>query len=146
VYEYSSTLILLILAPEWTVCGLVGDCAAVVRDRSGDLISLCPPQRGEYANTTYFATYPQVLDWLDVRVLDVPVQTAAVLTDGLLELTMNVAENRPFAPFFAPLFAFVAANEQEEQAAAELAEFLTSERINARTYDDKTLVLVHRPA
>jgi len=145
---YAATLVLLILSAEWTVGGLVGDCVAVVQPdtKTGDqeFISLCPPQRGEYANATYFVTHPRALDWLDVQVLHAPVQNAAVLSDGLLELAMNVAENRPFAPFFDPLFGFMTDATQADTATAELARFLDSARVNARTRDDKTLVLVRR--
>lgn len=151
--EYSATLVLLILADEWTACGLVGDCAAVVRRTDGTLVSLCAPQRGEYANTTNFATHPAAHQWLDIAVLAEPVDCAAVLSDGLLELAMNVGHNRPFAPFFNPLFSFAtvvagaddAAPEIDaEEAERQIEAFLASERVTARTSDDKTLVIAQR--
>lgn len=153
--EFSATLAVLILSDAWTVCGLVGDCAAVVRRADGTLQSLCTPQRGEYANTTNFATHPNASEWLDVAVLPEPVECAAVFSDGLLEMSMNVEHNRPFAPFFDPLFSFIGAvaNTSEEGSAIEhgdaqrqIESFLNSERVNARTGDDKTLVLAQRRA
>jgi hypothetical protein len=144
--EYAATLILLVLSNAWTVCGSVGDCAAVVADARGRLQSLCPPQRGEYVNATNFATHPQSDQWLDVQVRRGAVRSAAVFSDGLLELAMNVAHNRPFAPFFEPLFAFAGAATDGHAARDQLEAFLDSTRVNARTGDDKTLVLVHRLA
>jgi hypothetical protein len=42
------------------------------------------------------------------------------------------------------LFAFVAQTDQEEQASRHLMDFLNSERVCARTDDDKSLVLAVR--
>ena len=152
--EWATTLLLLVLSHEWTVCGLVGDCAAVVRTVGGELLSLCPPQKGEYANMTNFLSQPDALASLDVAVLPEPVTSAAAFSDGLLELALNVAHNRPFVPFFDPLFAFAASidmasvedadAENKVTAHAQLAGFLDSPRVNARTDDDKTLVLTYR--
>ena len=139
--DWATTLLLLVLDPAWTVCGLIGDCAAVVRTASGELISLCPPQKGEYANMTFFLSQPDALAHLDVAVLAEPVSYAAALSDGLLELALNVAHNRPFLPFFDPMFSFVGAADDEAAAHAQIAAFLDSSRVNTRTNDDKTLVL-----
>lgn len=68
----------------------------------------------------------------------------AVMSDGLLELAVNVSTNTPHPPFFKPLFQFVEAADDMERGKALLEEFLNSERINARSNDDKTLVLARQ--
>lgn len=145
---YGTTLVLAVLTKQWTAVGLVGDCAVVVHSvdnkNQGALCSLCPPQKGEFANATNFLIQPDALAQLDIAVLPHPVEQAALLSDGLLELALNVAQNRPFPPFFEPLFAFAAGTEDAHAASRQLAEFLDSERVNTRTDDDKTLVLVSR--
>jgi hypothetical protein len=73
-----------------------------------------------------------------------PVDQVALFSDGLLTLALNVDENQPYAPFFTPLFAFAKEATDEAQATQALATFLDSERVNQRTHDDKTLVLVTR--
>lgn len=142
--EFATTLLLVVLDTQLTVCGLIGDCAVVLLDEQDDLHCPCPPQKGEYANMTAFLTQPDALEWLDIQVFDSPIQGAALFSDGLLELAMNIAQNRPFVPFFNPLFAFVSTREDSEAASQELTAFLDSPRINARTHDDKTLVLLSR--
>ncbi|MEZ4862239.1 MAG: PP2C family serine/threonine-protein phosphatase [Caldilineaceae bacterium] len=140
--DYSATLVLLVLTAEGAACGLIGDCAAVVEDEEGQLVNLCPLQRGELANQTNFVARPKGLQNLDIRLYTTAVRHAALFSDGLASLALNVAENRPFAPFFTPLFAFADETTDQAQATADLAAFLDTERVNARTHDDKTLVLV----
>lgn len=144
VRHLASTLLVLILTEEETVCGLVGDCAAVIQSADGTLQSLCPPQRGDYANTTNFIVYPDLARVLDIQQWPAAVTHAALFSDGLAPLAMNLARNKPHAPFFEPLLAFVNAAEDPAVAAGQLADFLDSARVNARTDDDKTLVLVQR--
>lgn len=141
---YAATLLLAIVSPELLVCGLVGDCALVITTDAEEYMSLCQPQRGEYANTTYFATHHDLAQRLDVQLIERPVDQVALFSDGLLTLALNVDENQPYAPFFTPLFAFAKEATDEAQATQALATFLDSERVNQRTHDDKTLVLVTR--
>jgi len=143
--NYAATLVLLIIHADGAACGLVGDCAAIVLDEADQLVSLCAPQRGEYANTTHFVIQPNGLANLAIALWEQPVTAAALFSDGLATLAMNIAQNRPFRPFFEPLFAFAGSQAATaETAPANLAAFLNSDRVNARTHDDKTLVLIHR--
>ena len=139
--EYDATLMLLILTERYTVGGLIGDCAAVMLDKAGQLATVCRPQMGEYANMTNFLTQPGALQLLDVQIYVKPVQAVAVFSDGLSRLALNLAQSKPYAPFFKPLFAFTAAIEDEQEAQTQLETFLNSKRINTHTNDDKTLVL-----
>lgn len=141
---YAATLLVVIADKEFVVCGLVGDCAAVVVTADGELHSLCQPQRGQYANTTYFATHHDLDERLDIQLFACSVHGVALFSDGLLALAMNIDKNQPYAPFFTPLFAFATETADGAKAEQELAAFLDSERVNQRTHDDKTLVLVTR--
>ena len=143
---YAATLLVAIISQDLVACGLVGDCAIVVATDEGAMQSLCQAQRGPYANTTYFATHHDLKQQLDVQLWEGSARHVALLTDGLLSLALNIDQNRPYAPFFDPLFGFVAdvGNTVDEEAVAvqALTTFLDSERVNQRTHDDKTLVLV----
>jgi Protein phosphatase 2C len=142
--DYATTANLLIATDRQILAAAIGDGALVVQPPSGGLISLCPPQRGEYANTTYFLTQSSFLEQLTIALLPQPVNAVAVLTDGLLPLALSLTQNQPFAPFFTPLFAFVEHSTDQAAAQAQLAAFLDSPRVNGRTEDDKTLVLARR--
>jgi hypothetical protein len=104
-------------------------------------VSVTRPQRGEYANETNFLTQEDALERIDTVILDAPLQSLAVLSDGLLRLAMQMPAHEPHLPFFKPLFAFAAHPADLQEASAKLAGFLASERVCARTDDDKSLVL-----
>lgn len=144
--DYAATLVLALITPELVVCGLIGDCAIVVATAEDELQSLCQPQRGQYANTTYFATHHSHQERLDLQLWEGAVNQVALFSDGLLSLAMNIEQNRPYTPFFTPLFAFATEAIDGVEAEQALATFLASERVNQRTHDDKTLVLVTRIA
>lgn len=142
--DYATTLVTVIVTEAWTVGALVGDCVAVTLDPAGELAVLCVPQKGEYANSTNFLTQENALEVLDIQVKATSITGVAVFSDGLQSVAMNIAHNKPHAPFFNPLFSFAMAAEDESASQEQLTNFLNSERINARTDDDKTIVLARR--
>ena len=81
---------------------------------------------------------------MQVSVYEKAVNLLAVMSDGLTRLAIKLPADEPHLPFFQPLFAFVAHADEEEQASRHLVDFLTSERVCARTDDDKSLVLAVR--
>jgi len=81
---------------------------------------------------------------VDVHLSTEPVHAVAVMTDGLLRLVLDLTRNQPHQPFFQPLLAFAAQVSNADEGAAQLTAFLGSERVCARTDDDKTLVLAAR--
>jgi hypothetical protein len=109
----------------------------------GDWFLAAQPQRGEYANETYFLSQPDALQHLDVAVYAEPVRALALMTDGLLRLVLN-GQHQPHVPFFQPLLTFGVEIDGEAQGNEQLAGFLASERVCARTDDDKTVVLALR--
>ena len=141
--DYAAAVIAAVLGADWTVAALIGDCGIVVLDQADELISMCPPQRGEYVNMTNFLTSNSALERLDTCVLCERVQAAAILTDGLLDLALDSATNVPSSGFFLPLFAFTRGIDDEGLALRQLRRFLDSNSVNRHTGDDKTVVLVH---
>lgn len=142
--EYACTLTCAIAMGDRLAVGQVGDGAAVAVDANGDLFALTRLQRGEYANETHFLVEEDALDHLVIEVTDRPVKALAVMSDGLIRLALKMPSQEPHAPFFQPLFRFVESVEDGVSADQQLAGFLNSERVNARTDDDKSLVLAVR--
>ncbi len=139
--EFAATLTCAVASSEGLAVGQVGDCLAVAQEGPDDpLFVTTQLQRGEYANETFFLTLKNALDELQVHVYP-PVQTLVLMSDGVVRLAVNAVDNEPHLPFFQPLLKFVAEMEQEKKAQEQLAAFLASERVSARTDDDKTLVL-----
>lgn len=146
---FACTLTLVIANDDWLVTGQIGDGVVVAQTLSGELITVAPPQRGEYANETHFLIADDALNNFDGRIYrqheSIEALTAlAVMTDGLLRLALDVTDHRPHAPFFNPLLNFAAHHPDPKEARDQLCSFLDSPRVNARTDDDKTLVLAAR--
>lgn len=154
VRSYACTLTCVVAVPgspsDRLVVAQIGDGAVVAMDADEQLYTVTRLQRGEYANETHFLVQEDALDQLVIDVVDRSVQALAVMSDGLIRLALKMPSQEPHTPFFTPLFRFAASVEEDDAkrdaAGEQLAAFLSSERVNARTDDDKSLVLAVRGA
>lgn len=140
--EYAATLLVMICTPDFIVSGMVGDGAVVILQTDGCLQYLHLPQRGEYVNEAYFITSHSAADKLEIKVLAAQAQAVAMMTDALLRISGNYKKQRPHPGFFSSVFHFICSVTDEKDGSVELAQFLSSERVNQNTDDDKTLVLI----
>jgi hypothetical protein len=142
VREYSSTLLVAVATPRSTIVGQIGDGAIVVDD--GLLHAATWPQQGEYANVTHFLVQDDALEQL-VTAEAGPAQRIAMFSDGLQNLALQYETRTPYEPFFTPFFAYLeTASKPDAEVEEELRAYLDSPAVNARTDDDKSLVLAVR--
>jgi hypothetical protein len=136
--DYATTLQLLVAGPEQYGYIRVGDGGCVIRDPVGDLVVVSPRPRNVFVNETEFVTSgdinPEVI--IGERISN----AVAVFTDGLQPVAMNIAEWLPHKAFFNPLFDYARRETSLEAAENALTTFLSGERLNSRTDDDRTLV------
>ena len=120
----------------------VGDGGIAVDVGEGLEVSV-PPMAGEYANMTNFATDHDAEAVMAIKTYPAQVRRAALFSDGLQSLVMDLASNTPHLPLFTALFGVLesAGTESEETLNYALRRFLLSAAVNERTDDDKTLVL-----
>lgn len=144
--DFACTFIGLVSTDQGSVVMQVGDGAAVVDAGAGLELAIVPAM-GEYANMTYFVTEEDALQKLVTRSYPGAVSRAALFSDGLQRLALNLATSLPHEPFFAPFFKVLGAQDAPERDALEqaLLRFLRSDAVNERTDDDKTLALAVRP-
>lgn len=144
--EYGTTLLVAVMERDCFATAHIGDGAIVALLADGSLLTASTPQRGEYANETTPLTADHALDSLCIAVHHpVQVQAVALLTDGLQNLSLNLASGIPYAPFFTPFFEAITHQPFDAPAmSAQLADFLASERVCAKTDDDKTLLIAGR--
>jgi hypothetical protein len=142
VRDYASTLLVAVAGPERTLVAHIGDGAIVADD--GALRVLTWPQQGEYANSTHFLIEDDALKL--TRFIETgPARRLALLSDGLQALALEYASQTAFAPFFEPCFSYLETSpKSDEEIEAQLETYLESTSINARTDDDKSLVLAVR--
>jgi serine/threonine protein phosphatase PrpC len=136
----ATTLVIAVAGRNLSV-GSLGDGAIVADEADGGLVRLTDPHCGEHANETIFLSTPGALDALSLRTRPVGAQHVALLTDGITPLALSHASGEPHVAFFAPVFRFADEAHDSLVASAELADFLRSPRVAARTDDDMTLLV-----
>ncbi len=146
--DYACTLLFAIISETSAAFGQIGDGAIVVGDESGGWCWVFWPQRGEFANTTFFVTADDAVDHLMFEASERRrVDELAIFSDGLEKLVLHYASRTVHAPFFNNIFRPM---RRSKEAGADLAlsqeleRYLGSKPINDRTDDDKTIVLATR--
>ena len=143
--DLATTLIVLIATRNVVAAAQIGDGASVI-DTPNGVVAVTAPVLGEYINETTFVVSPNAIETAQYNVLYQPCLSLALFSDGLQMLALKLVTGDPFAPFFQPLFQFAAGADEPGKAATDLAAWLASPRVSARTDDDVTLVLAHRLA
>ena len=146
VRDYSCTLLGAVVGPTSAAYVQIGDGAIVVgTEEPGEYTWVVWPQHGEYANQTHFLTQEDAAAAL-VFETGPPVNEVAVFTDGIERLVLDLSSNTVHAPAFRPIFGWLAQTEPDRtgQPSEGLVAYLSSDHINRRTDDDKTLVMATR--
>ena len=137
--ELACTALLAVVGPDAAAFAQVGDGAIVAGGRV-----VVWPEPAEYANATDFLTDDDWVARLRFEATDGPTDELAVTTDGLQRLALDFAARTPHAAFFRPLFDALRSAADPEALVEPFRAFLDSPRVNARTDDDKTLVVAVR--
>ena len=140
--ELACTLLTAVLGEHSAWFAQVGDGAIVVREGERFAVPFWP-QSGEYVNTTHFVTDPDFESafqcWRTARV-----DEAALLTDGLQLIALEYAARAAHRGFFEPMLRALREAPAPEELITGMRLFLESPAVNARTDDDKTLILAVR--
>lgn len=139
--ELASTLLVVMARTGFIAAAQVGDGAVVAAAASGEVFALTTPRSGEYLNETTFLTSPDALSQLQLGIWRGDLAHWAMFTDGLQMLALRVPGGTPYAPFFIPLFQFLANPSVEAESQTALTRFLRSPRLRDRADDDLTLVV-----
>ena len=144
---FASTLVCVLATPFRTLVLHIGDGVAALRGADANSWSVpLWPAHGEYASSTFFLTddpEPKTR----IERIDGPISAVVAMSDGLERLALDFANQTPHLPFFENIVRPVIQVERKGHAAdlsAQLQTYLQSEAINARTDDDKTLVVAVR--
>lgn len=140
--DFAATLVMAIVTEHAAVLALVGDGAAAVRHGSEWSVPSWP-QHGEYASTTYFVT-DEPSARLRVVTLDRRPDALVLMSDGLERLALDFATQRPHRPFFDGIVGPVERSNavgRDPLLSHSLARYLDSDAVNARTDDDKSIVI-----
>jgi hypothetical protein len=147
VRDYACTMLFALIGVETAVFLQIGDGVIVVNDQDQHWSWVFWPERGEFANTTYFVTGAAAADHLRFEQRHVSIDEIALLTDGIEPLVLHYASCTVHAPFFDRMFGPVRRSQvigEDLALSQDLEAYLSSPAILQRTDDDKTLVLATR--
>ncbi|HEX7833462.1 MAG TPA: PP2C family serine/threonine-protein phosphatase [Thermoanaerobaculia bacterium] len=145
--EFVCTLAVAVVGTTSAAFIQLGD-GAIVTGAAGAYEVVFWPDGGEYANMTYFITDADWQAHLQLVVCATFFDEIALMTDGLQRLALRFDSRAAHGPFFAPMFDALreSANGTASDLEASLVAFLSSDAVNERTDDDKSLVLASRRA
>jgi hypothetical protein len=142
--QFASTLIFCISDAEHTVIAHIGDgCCVLQESATGQWIAPSWPEQGEYASMTRFLTDEPFIA-LRITRLTTPISAIVSFTDGLERLALDFVNTKPFDRFFDGIsrpLAHSNASGRDSKLSGQLRQYLNSPQINARTDDDKTLII-----
>ena len=141
--ELACTAILSVIGENAAAFAQVGDGAVVIPDTKG-YSPVFWPAPAEYANVTDFLTDEGIEDRIVSEMVTISIGEVAIFSDGLQRLALDYSTKRGHSKFFAPLFAALHGQQTIQELSSSLRAFLDSSQVNARTDDDKTLVLATR--
>lgn len=141
VKDFATTILFAVLSNRGNIFFQIGDGAISVGN-DDNLKCVFKPQKGEYVNTTYFATQDNFEKYLMFEKNNDNIERFAMQTDGIETISL-INYKEPSLAFFNPLFDCLRVESlgYSEDLSVELSEFLASDRVNKRTNDDKTLVI-----
>jgi Protein phosphatase 2C len=145
--DYACTMLFALVGIDAAVFLQIGDGVIVVNDQSPEWSWVFWPDRGEFANTTFFVTDAAAADHLRFENRRGSITEVALLSDGIEPLVLHYASRTVHAPFFNRMFGPVRhsiAVGEDLALSRELESYLSSPAILERTDDDKTLVLATR--
>lgn len=143
--DFACTFLGAILFEDKAIFIQVGD-GAIVKACNGTYEAVFWPQAGEYVNTTSFVTDAIAREKLNFTVDESEIDEVALFSDGLQMLALNYENKTAHIPFFKGVFPPLRAQEPGEAMGLKekIISYLSSEAINSRTDDDKSLVLATR--
>jgi Protein phosphatase 2C len=130
--DLGCTLLAFVAAPDGFMVVRSGE------DESYNLIF--EPDKGEFINETVFVTTERAVESLRVCVQPSDRPFICAATDGLERVAVRLHDWYPHAPFFAPFAACLRQLPTQTERDLYLKTFLESDRLNAKTDDDKTLL------
>lgn len=146
--DYACTLIAAIVGPSAAVFAQIGDGAIVVSHGEADGWSwVFWPQHGEYANQTTFVLSANAIEALEFNLAPRRIDEFAMFSDGIERMVLHTMTKTVNDAFFEQMLAPVRISTSwgvDQKLSSSLKTYLGSAPVNARTDDDKSLVMATR--
>lgn len=141
--DLNATLLVFLSLHSRQFYGQVGDCCLIGKTETGYKV-IASQQRGEYANATFSVCNPDSIENGFFARIDGFYQDVALMSDGVESVTVSSSDQSVSHLFYDPFFkAFHHPQYESKSVSDSLSRFLSSDRINQKTDDDKTLLFIH---
>jgi len=147
--DYAATLLAVLWTPAGGAALQRGDGLIATRTSATSWQLALLPQRGEYANVTFFLTDNDALDGLETVELAGDVTDVALTSDGLETLALQASTRTVHAPMldgFADRLIRVTNDAEQTSLINDIEKMFDSHQVRSRTDDDLSLVLATRRA
>ena len=139
--DLACTLLVFFATPDWIAAMQIGDGFIVIGlKKANNYRLLFTPDKGEYANETTFVTSANALSRMKIDVITGEQEFICASTDGLERLAIDFGTGEAFSGFFYPFEQGLRERDKNEEEKS-LEDWLYSDDVNARTDDDKTLLV-----
>lgn len=141
--EYSSTLLFVAIKDNRYIAGHIGDGVIGVVTKEGENVVLSEPERGEFANNTYFTTSSKISKHFRLhRGTVANISSFFLMSDGSADCLFNQAENT-FAPAISKFALLLAGstNEEAEMVNNTLIDVM-EQHFRSRTNDDCSFIML----
>jgi hypothetical protein len=144
--DYASTFVGAVIGASCAVFYQVGD-GGIVFSASGVPASYrfaIAPVESEYVNVTDFVTDETAVERLRFELVEEAVEDLILFSDGIYAVAVDYQNNAPHEPFLMPMIAPLRNGNAPNGLNEKLENFLSSQKINEKTDDDKTIILASR--
>jgi hypothetical protein len=146
--DYACTLLVAIAGEDRTIFAQVGDGAIVIsRGQEDGWLWVFWPYHGEYANQTVFILSEGATNALEFVNRPDRIDEVAIFSDGIERMVLHAQTKGVNDAFFNAMFVPIRASSMpgiDSGLSEQLKSYLGSAAVNARTSDDKTLILATR--
>ena len=142
--EFATTFLFAVLSEKGNIFVQIGD-GIMAKGNSDELKCIFLPQNGEYLNATFFATEKNISENFLFEYNSDTIERLVMHTDGIELISFNFALQKPHVGFFNPIFNQLIESHIigfNQDVSDFISDFLNCERVNNRTDDDKTLVVI----
>ena len=141
--EYSSTLLFVAIKDNRYIAGHIGDGVIGIITIEGDNVVLSEPERGEFANNTYFTTSPRISKHFRLHRGTIDnISSFFLMSDGSADCLYNQIGNT-FAPAINKFaVSLTKASEAEIQQVNDALIEVMEQHFSSRTNDDCSFVML----
>jgi len=141
--DWASTLLIVVMSGQGTAMAQIGDGSIVIDFGEGFELAFLRDQ--DMLNVTNFLIDEDAMDAVQVRVFDdIQPQRVLLTSDGLMPVLIDLRKSAPHTPVVERFLSVLDDRYFASDTSELLESLLSHEQVNARTDDDKSIIMAAR--